>query len=227
MNNLAIASKNLKVTEFGIEETGNATAEEIQSALKSVMKVDTMLQFYIGDLINIASYKWGEKYDKWEQATGYEYKTLKQFSYVATRFPASFREAVCLARKTIVNVVSFDSFLNVASLSDEKALYFLEMVRDGGWSRDKLRDEIARSKNGGTLPEPKTYELPDGFAPIKEAQTQSYVPAPEVVGETKKVIRRLIEVTDYEAELLLDALEENAKLVSFCERLQTAFGDKA
>lgn len=223
MNQLQIAVKGLKVTEFGIEEIGSVSPEEIQGALKSVMKFDTVLQFYIGDLINIASFKWGEKYDKWEEATGYEYDALARFASVASRFPASFREAIFGHMTKNSSVVSFYHFRTVAPLPDEKALYFLQMVRDGKWSVAKLEDEIKRSKNGGTLPEPKSYELPDGFAPLKEAETHSYVPAPETVG-TKKVIKRLIEVTDYEAEILLNELDGNARLVSFCERLETAFG---
>lgn len=225
MNEIQIASKNLKVTKYGIEAVSAPTVDEIQSALKSIMKVDTMCQFYIGDLINIADYQWGEKYDKWEEATGYGEGYLRQMSHVSSRFSSEFREGL-LGQPNKSNIISFEHFKKAAPLSDEKAMYFLEMVRDGKWSVAKLEEEIKRSKNGGTLPTKTTepVEIPDGFAAVKEAEQMFYVPSPLPASKNDTHERRLIEIQDWEAKILIAALENNPRLTSFVERLEWAFG---
>jgi hypothetical protein len=228
MNEIQIASKNIQVTPYGIEFSGAPSIDEVTNALKNVMKVDTMLQFYIGDLINQATYQWGEKYDKWEEITGYEYITLAQFAQVSERFPADVREQIFSPGTKNANAISFKHFRLAAPLSDEKALYFLGMVRDGKWSVAKLVDEIKRDKNGGTLPEPKVQaELPDGFVKISEAQPEfaGVIPMPEEVGTaTPKAVSRLVLITDWEADLLLEEIEDNPRLQMLYDRVTQTFG---
>lgn len=228
MNELAIKSPNIKATQYGIEFTGNPSIKEWYQAVQAVQRVNGMCQWYLGDLIVYAESPvtgWGEsKYNDLLDATGYDYGTLANFASVARRFGTDFRKNVSLQGEMFSNV-SFTHFKAVTSLSDEKAFYFLEMVRDGGWSVAKLREEIARYKNGGTLPKPKEEEeleeLPDGFVRAKSSDT--YVPVPVSVGSAEQYRPTFkVELYDWEAKSVLRYIKNDSKLVSLTERLALA-----
>lgn len=220
--NEIVESKNIKATEYGIEFTGKPTIKEWHQAVQAVQKINGLCQWYLGDLIVYAESPvtgWGEsKYADLLDATGYEYGTLMNYARTARRFPPEFREAI-LSNVNIRNL-SFEHFYQVASLSDERAIYFLEMVRDGGWSVAKLRQEIAMSKNGGRLPEPKERDFvdpPDGFERAKS--NDFYIPAPEPVGERDYRTTCKIELEDWEAKLVFNLIKDNPKLISLAGRL--------
>lgn len=228
MNELAIKSPNIKATQYGIEFTGNPSIKEWYQAVQAVQRVNGMCQWYLGDLIVYAESPvtgWGEsKYEDLLEATGYEYSTLAGFAKVARRFSPEIREAVLEKDLRTYANVSFGHFERVAPLSDEKALYFLEMVRDGGWSVAKLREEIARYKNGGTLPKPReeeVEELPDGWAELKQSHSVGYVPAPQSVKESGQEMY-LIELTEWELKRLRKDYANDSRMLSLCHRIDTA-----
>lgn len=229
---VALGSAHIKATPYAIEFEGSPSIEEWYNAVQSVQKVHGMCQFYLGDLVVYAESPvtgWGEsKYQELMDATGYEYMTLAQFSRVARRFDKDFREEVLkdLYAHTNVSNLGFQHWQVVASLEDEQAKYFLEMCRDGGWSVAKLREEITLYKNGGKFPEPKEpMELPDGWESIKDAPKTfyGYVPAPKVVGGEST--SQMLEIHDWELEILQELCEKDGRLLSFLERIELALGE--
>jgi hypothetical protein len=226
MNEIAIQSKNIKATEYGIEFAGNVTMKEWFQAVQSVHKVKELCQWYLGDLIVYAESPltgWGEKYNELIDITGYDYGTLAKFAYAARRFTPGFRESVFSAggkNSSYINL-SWGHFIEVASLSDEKALYLLDAAQEGGWGRDRLREEVANLKRKPSLPEPKenleTEEVPDGFVPFQE--NDFYIPAPEpVLGEDKHETCK-VELYDWEAKLVFKYIKNDDKLISLAGRL--------
>lgn len=229
MTDITIKSSNIKATEYGIEFTGKPSIKEWYQAVQAVQKANSMCQWYLGDLIVYAESPvtgWGQsKYDDLMEATGYEYSTVTKFASMARRFPPSFREQIFADdRKRL----SFDHFYQVASLEDEHAFYFLGMVQDGGWSVARLREEVVRHKNGGSLPPPREpkepEELPDGWSELRQAPTTGYVAAPEPVG-AKWEKTYLIELTESELKRLRKDYAKDPTMESLCDRIDTALGD--
>lgn len=165
-----LSSEHITFTPFGVEfdYDHRPSIEEWHKAFLKVQSVHGMTQFYLGDLAVFAQSEvtgWGEsKYDALVDATGYNKQTLAVFAHVARKFTPTFRKNIFI-RMNEFNTVSFGHFQLVAPLmenNEEHAKYFLEMVRDGRWTVSKLREEIARYKNGGELPEPVEKREPTG-----------------------------------------------------------------
>jgi hypothetical protein len=140
----------IKFTPYAVEFDGRPTPTEWLQALNAVNRVHSMCQFYLGDLVAHAEYEWGHKYTELVNATGYNYDTLARFTNVSRRFAPSFREAI-FGASTKNSGLSFTHFQECQGLDDEHALYFLEMSRDAGWTKDRLREEIKRWQGGEEL----------------------------------------------------------------------------
>lgn len=163
VGDMDIVSDHLKVTPYAVEVRGKPSAEEWMSFFNKVSRVNSMSQFYLGDLVVCAEFEWGDKYTDLIQLTDYDYKTLAGYASVARRFTPKVREEIFLRAEKIP---SWTSFKLVQSLDDDKAKYFLTMVAEGNWSTRKLEQEIARYKNGGALPDGEE-EQPVGVTSFK------------------------------------------------------------
>lgn len=140
----------IEVTPYGIEFDldHSPTIEEWRKAVVGVQKVHGMMQFYLGDLMIFAESPvtgWGDsKYADLIESTGYEYNTLKMYASISRRFSLEQRKRVY--SNIQVSEVTFAHFQLVASLDDERAMYFLERVAEGRWTVKKLREEILKAK---------------------------------------------------------------------------------
>ncbi|WP_245203973.1 LmbU family transcriptional regulator [Kitasatospora sp. RG8] len=65
------------------------------------------------------------------------YQTLRNYAWVARRFPLSRRR----------DALSFGHHAEVASLADPEQDYWLRKAEDHGWSRNRLRAEVRASLN--------------------------------------------------------------------------------
>lgn len=150
-----VDSQHIKVGQFGITFDGAPTIREWHETVLAVQKVHGMLQFYLGDLMVYAESPvtgWGQsKYEELIATTQYDYPTLRNYASLARRFSVGFREEIMSPRGDI----SFSHFKEVWSLDDVPAKYYLEQSRDQRWTVAKLREEVAKFKNRGVLPEPE------------------------------------------------------------------------
>lgn len=177
-------SEHIKFSPYGVTFEGSPTIKEWHQAVLGVQKVHGMLQFYLGDLMVYAESPvtgWGQsKYEDLIANTGYEYATLVEFTTVARRFSITFREEILGKQLGSSLTVSFKHFKMVASLDDVPAKYYLEQARDQKWTVAKLREEVAKFKNHGVLPEPEEKrELSVGersFATQAKKFFKGYVP---------------------------------------------------
>ncbi len=80
--------------------------------------------------------KWGEKYDRAVEATGYDYGTLRNAKSVAKRFPLSRRR----------DKLTFAHHQEVASLADKDAERLLDQAEAEHLSRNDLRVRVAQIK---------------------------------------------------------------------------------
>lgn len=218
---IEIVSQHVKATPFGLEFQGELSAEEMYAVLNGIGRINSVYQFYLGDLIVQAEYQWGDKYTEFVDLTSYDDNYLRHLARIARRFSPEFRKGVCEVNLT--NAPSWSSFYEVASLDDERAIYFLRMVTEGKWSTKKLREEVQRYKNQGKLPvEKSVVEMPSGWEAVKAGK---YVPAPEMlVNDGFEVEEPKCMVQFYKSELedLRDLLDDNDKFLSIISRIETA-----
>jgi hypothetical protein len=167
-------SQHITVTPYGLEFQGKPSTEEWYLAFQKVSQLHGMAQFYLGDLAVEAQYEWGDKYTDLVKLTGYDEGTLANYASVARRFTSAFRENL---HAGVNNLPPFSAFSDVTSLDDDRAMYYLGLYSEAKWTREKLREEVKRYKNGGSLPEPR--EAPVGEQTFKEYMKnffKGYVP---------------------------------------------------
>lgn len=190
---------------YGAEITTALTPDEWCKAVEAVGKVNSMTQFYLGDLVVYAESPvtgWGEKYTDLVELTGYEYESLKQYATVARQFPREFRELVYA--HTPANI-SWGHFQKAQGLDLDTAKHFLTTAGEAGWSTRRLAEEVAKYKAGGRL-EDVGEEEPIGYKSFKQQmknQFKNYMP--QRPDEEYDEVAWLTEIRDW-AEARLEEL---------------------
>jgi hypothetical protein len=89
----ALVANNAKftLTTCGIEFHGDLSLDEWEKLGERLGNAERSIGFMIGDWINYAEEKWGEKYNDAIAATGLEYQTLRNYAWVAKRVHLSAR----------------------------------------------------------------------------------------------------------------------------------------
>lgn len=108
------------------------------------------LYWYIGDAINFATAKWGERYTAAIDATGRSENTLKKYALVARHIPAELR----------VETVSWSAHKLLLERVKDKAQreFLLSEARKHGWRGHELRAKLR------TSPKPDHSARPDSDA---------------------------------------------------------------
>ena len=170
-----IESANIEVGDWGLTFTGQLTTQEWLEAVLSIQKFDGKIQWYLGDLAVYAESPttgWGEsKYDGLIEATGYEYITLSKFGQIARRFSPEWRESFMKTLADVGQHLSFSHFMEVKSLDDNFAEYWLKKAAENGWGVARLREKINIWKNG----EPVEKASSGGVIPTPAQEAKSIV----------------------------------------------------
>lgn len=104
----------------------------------------------LGDWLNYGERAYGQRYKEALELTGLDYQTLRNYAWVARRFPLSRRR----------DGASFQHHAEVAALPDALQDLLLERSERFRWSRAELRREVRKfrhaemSENGNALPRP-------------------------------------------------------------------------
>lgn len=96
--------------------------------------------WWVGDWLVYGARAYPERYRRAAKATGLDYKTLRNYSWVASRIPATRRR----------ENISFGHHAEVASLSEEEQETWLLRVKVHGWSRGELRRQMRAERDGQT-----------------------------------------------------------------------------
>lgn len=224
---VVLESTNIEVVPFGLKFKAEVSREEWGSAFNQLQHVNSMYQWYLGDLVAQADWQWkGEMYDLMVNITGLDRGYLQNLANVSRTYPSETRQMIYESVMSAAHVnmkLSSEHFRIVAPImhnDPEHAVDFLVRAGKQGWTVTTLREQIARWKNGGRLPEPKEkveVEIPDGWEAVKQGK---YVPAP-VVSTDEFHDAFLVQVYEDEAESLIDALKGNTRFISLVERLST------
>lgn len=101
-----------------------------------------------GDWLVYGQERYPGKYRQAMEETGLDYKTLRNYAWIARRFPASERHPR----------LSFQHHAEVASLDSVQRRTWLERAAREGWSRNRFRHEL-RKELGGSRDECRTREI--------------------------------------------------------------------
>jgi hypothetical protein len=136
MNTLSILEKTdakFSLTPCGIEFHGDLSLDEWEKLGEKLGDTERSIGFMIGDWINYAVNKWGEKYNEAIAATGLEYQTLLNYAYVARRVQISVR----------TENLPFYHHQVVAKLKDpEEQKHWLTQAEDHDLSYRRLQKSI-------------------------------------------------------------------------------------
>lgn len=225
-----LSTEHIKVTPYAITFEGSPSLDEWYDVFGKVNTVNTMTQFYLGDLVAYAEspdYGWGDTYTKLMDESGYAYETLSKFARVSRRFSPQVREEI-FAHVRENTSLSYRHFEEVMPLDDAHAFYFLEMVRDGGWSIRKIQEEKARLREQGN-----PIEVDENGDEIIEIFPEDYMSLDDYTGEVRGYIPApynndqpscLVELTEGEMVRLLRDYEDDTTMTIFFDKIRRAYG---
>ena len=169
-----IVYSSFQLHKNGITPIGTPTFEQWQEVGKFIRRSGSAVHFWIGDWLNYGEQKWGEMYTQAIEETGYDYQTVANDKYVASKVPFSRRR----------ENLSFSSHGEVAKLPPEEQDKFLDLAEQNHLKTKELR-ELIKGKPKGNVPIPEVPkfstefcmnclkwhfqpENPDEWAPIHE-----------------------------------------------------------
>ncbi len=128
----------------GIIIPDDLTQDEWLDIFKVLRKLNEVIQWSVGDLINHAESEWGNTYTEMADITGYSEKTLRDYAYVARSVELSIRQ----------DNLSFAHHQVVAGLKDpitkeplaKEQTKWLKKAEENGWSSKRLRQEISAAQ---------------------------------------------------------------------------------
>ncbi|WTJ87763.1 LmbU family transcriptional regulator [Streptomyces sp. NBC_01538] len=109
-----------------------STWEELGTELFSFADSST---WWIADWLVYGEFVFHDRYEEAIRRTSLSYQTLRNYSWVARRFPLSRRH----------QGLSFSHHLEVVALEQPEQDYWLGKASELGWSRNKLRREVRGS----------------------------------------------------------------------------------
>lgn len=126
----------LKVTKVGLQGYAS-TFEEWEAFGRTLKEIEAGLQWAVGDWLNQGETRWREKYLGVADALGFDYQTLRDYSYVARQVNLSIR----------IDKLSFAHHRLVASYDPPHQKLWLARAATGengkAWSLARMREMMA------------------------------------------------------------------------------------
>lgn len=144
-NIIKSTSSHIKINPHSIEFENGTSWEEMRHLMGTLLHIHDTVQFYLGDCILFGQGQcgWGDYYTDALKKTDYSYEILRQFAYVAKRFPPKQREQLSCQHDKF----SFTRLQEVVSLNDAQVEYLLKRGDEEGWSCSMLREEVKKLKS--------------------------------------------------------------------------------
>lgn len=192
MNDLSKVEKDLVVSSFrlhknGLEAIGNPTFEQWVACGNFVKSANGAVHFWIGDWLNYGERQFGETYAQAIDETGYDYGTLANDKWVASRIEKSRRR----------ENLSFAHHYSVADLEDEEQEELLDRAEVEKLNRQQFRKIVRNYKLKLDLPE----LTDDQRQPISAHEFE----------KAQEVAVMLLEAVEEVRNLDLSSLHPNAK----------------
>ena len=126
-------------TNVGLRFPETLTYAEWVRAGRNVARIASSSAWFIGDWLVCGQSRYEDRYREAIKAVGLDYQTVRNYAWVARRFPVERRR----------EGLSFQHHAEVASLSPQEQDRLLAAAEEGGWSRNALRAQVQRARRGG------------------------------------------------------------------------------
>ncbi|WP_026127251.1 LmbU family transcriptional regulator [Nocardiopsis xinjiangensis] len=110
--------------------------EEWRRLGRQINVISDSSSWWLGDWLLYGQNEYPNRYKKAIEETSLDYQTLRNYSWVARRFPPEYRRST----------LSFQHHAEVASRPQEEQEKWLDKAEQYGWSRNKLRRMIRESR---------------------------------------------------------------------------------
>ncbi|MGW7515311.1 LmbU family transcriptional regulator [Streptomyces sp. NPDC054796] len=121
--------------------------ESWQRVGRQLFLISDSSSWWIGDWIVFGKHMFPDRYRQAIAETQLDYQTLRNYAWVASRFPVTRRR----------DTLSFAHHLEVAGIPDpEQQDLWLRKAEQGNWSRNKLRMELRKHRKYTEEPDART-----------------------------------------------------------------------
>lgn len=135
LGTLALLEQAGQITETALTLPEETTLEQWEAIGRYLGEIHSRARFYIGDWLNFGEGLYEDRYAQAMEATGLGYDTVRNYASICHRVARSRR------RKEL----RFGHHEAVAKLSPAQQRRWLAAAVGGGWTRDRLREEIRAS----------------------------------------------------------------------------------
>jgi hypothetical protein len=129
-------SNQVLATRLGLRFAGRLNYEAWEHAGEHISQIVSSSAWCLGDWIVVGQSQFTDRYKQVMEAVGLDYQTVRNYAWVARRFELSRRR----------DTLSFQHHAEVASMPPAKQDYWLDRAEEGGWSRNRLRQEIKNAR---------------------------------------------------------------------------------
>lgn len=126
----------LLVTPVGLRFPATMSYSDWERAGRRLASISNSFMWCLGDWVAYGLDKYTDRYYQAIQAVGLDYKTLRNYTWVARRFKWSRRRAD----------LSFQHHAEVAALPPEEQDQWLDRATSHQWSRNQLREHLRAAR---------------------------------------------------------------------------------
>jgi hypothetical protein len=112
--------------------------DEWQELGDQLLSVANSSAWWVGDWLLFGQRVYADRYERALQQTGFDYQTLRNYAWVASRLDPERRQAA----------LSFSHHAEVAAFDPHDQDAWLRRALVSGWSRNRLRAEIRAERSG-------------------------------------------------------------------------------
>lgn len=126
----------IAISTVGLTFPVNTTYEEWLRAGAQISRIVNSSAWCLGDWLVRGQDRYTDRYRRAIDEVGLDYQTLRNYAWVARRFPQKRRR----------EQLSFQHHAEVAALPESEQDYWLNQAENGGWARNQLRRELRESR---------------------------------------------------------------------------------
>jgi len=200
----AVQLGNFRISMTGLTVMGRVTQDEWWAFFDGVQKIESAIQFIIGDLACYGEDEFRISYDEIASRTGYKSETVENYAYVSRNVPQSLRN----------DSLSFNHHYLVASLNDDNAKeQWLLTAQEHDLSVRNLELAINIWREGGD-PQRVFDIVDDKPSPVQQARLKMVRERTKVMKKAKKPKSRKLwlHYAKEQAELWQDLVADIEKM---------------
>jgi len=127
-------------TKVGLTLPAGLSYEQWEHTGRQLAGVLSSSSWWLGDWLLFGREHYSDRYERAAQASELQYQTLRNYAWVAGRYP------VCRRRPEL----SFQHHAEIAALAVEEQERWLQLAQAQGWSVRRLRAAVRAARNAST-----------------------------------------------------------------------------